>query len=474
MAVNENLYSWLLKTQGMPAAEWYRSNPTKPHTSNPHVPPGAAKWFPQASTGGSDKTYASAGSDIEEVSVTEPASTGDYFQQFLNSLDPAERADIEGMGDLTAKEKADIGYNYAAQQKLGIADSPFANYQKDRFGNYKIPTSDSLVSYDPNWGEYGGYTTKEDLGFSPTSVLYKRYEDWTKNNPVPDDVMTMGAVGLRANPGYAPDYSGNSPDTLARLKAYDDAVAARSKAFEDIYKTPLSQIQYQNFSEAPSLQAFRDQFSSLGIDIPLMSDGGYFVRRATEQDPEVQQFGVYNVGRQDYRQTRINEGTQKNIELLKQQAEQGIQPSQEFLKEYVAEGGEGTQAEPQYGPRGENLGEVAVQYGDGFPKTPEWMKQLEREYNKTKGQPLRPGTPKPGRGLGDVWEGPVRDASAPQSVDVRIANAALKSDEQKQRLAQQSEFDVSKEKQLASAKAADAYRRSAASEDPFRAAARVG
>jgi hypothetical protein len=202
--------------------------------------------------------------------------------------------------------------------------------------------------------------------------------------------------------------------------------------------------------------------------------GGWHVRGATENDPEVQKYGIYNVGRSDYMQTRRNEALQKNIELLKQQASQGIQPSQEFLEEYIAEGGEGTQAEPQYGPRGENLGEVAVQYGDGFPKTPEWMKQLEREYNKTKGQPLRPGTPKPGRGLGDVWEGPVRDASAPQSVDVRIANAALKSDEQKQRLAQQSEFDISKEKQLASAKAADAYRRSAAAEDPFRAAARVG
>jgi hypothetical protein len=475
MAVNENLYSWLLKTQGMPAAEWYRSNPTKPHTSNPHVPLGAAKWFPQASTGGSGNTYASTGSDIEEVSVTEPASTGDYFQQFLNSLDPAERADIEGMGDLTAEEKADIGYNYAAQQKLGIADSSFANYQKDRFGNYKIPTSDSLVSYDPNWGEYGGYTTKEDLGFSPTSVLYKRYEDWTKNNPVPDDVMTMGAVGLRANPGYAPDYSGNSPDTLARLKAYDDAVAARSKAFEDIYKTPLSQIQYQNFSEAPSLQAFRDQFSSLGIDIPLMSDGGYFVRRATEQDPEVQQFGIYNVGRQDYRQTRINEGTQKNIELLKQQAEQGIQPSQEFLKEYVAEGGEGTQAEPQYGPRGEELGDVASILPPAMTQGDLYRAIRDRGSSS-------PGTKEYGelRDLQKEWiqrQQKLKGAEAPQenqSVDVRVARAAEKSDVQRERLAQQSEFDVSKEKQLASAKAADAYRRSAASEDPFRAAARVG
>ena len=393
MAVNENLYSWLLKTQGMPAAEWYRSNPTKPHTSNPHVPPGAAKWFPQASTGGSDNTYASTGSDIQEVSVTEPASTADYFQQFLNSLSPDERAGIEEFGDIPEEDKKEIGYDYAARQRLNFG-TPLAE------GEY---ASAGGLYYTPTFGEYGGYLTKQN----PDTEQVARVRD----------MMAQQAAGT-ADPSWA----------------------------------------NQNLSGL---------ISTSGL-------GGWHVRGATENDPEVQKYGIYNVGRSDYMQTRRNEALQKNIELLKQQASQGIQPSQEFLEEYIAEGGEGTQAEPQYGPRGENLGEVAVQYGDGFPKTPEWMKQLEREYNKTKGQPLRPGTPKPGRGLGDVWEGPVRDASTPQSVDVRIASAALKSDEQKQRLAQQSEFDISKEKQLASAKAADAYRRSAAAEDPFRAAARVG
>jgi len=393
MAVNEDLYSWLLKTQGMPAAEWYRSNPTKPHTSNPHVPPGAAKWFPQASTGGSGNTYASTGSDIQEVSVTEPASRSDYFQQFLNSLSPDQRAEIEEFGNISEEDKKEIGYDYAARQQLTFG-TPLAE------GEYAAAGG---LYYTPTFGEYGGYLTKQN----PDTEQVARVRD----------MMAQQAAGT-ADPSWA----------------------------------------NQNLSGL---------ISTSGL-------GGWHVRGATENDPEVQKYGIYNVGRSDYMQTRRNEALQKNIELLKQQASQGIQPSQEFLEEYIAEGGEGTQAEPQYGPRGENLGEVAVQYGDGFPKTPEWMKQLEREYNKTKDQPLRPGTPKPGRGLGDVWEGPVRDASAPQSVDVRIANAALKSDEQKQRLAQQSEFDVSKEKQLASAKAADAYRRSAASEDPFRAAARVG
>jgi hypothetical protein len=180
-----------------------------------------------------------------------------------------------------------------------------------------------------------------------------------------------------------------------------------------------------------------------------MSDGGYFVRRATEQDPEVQQFGIYNVGRQDYRQTRINEGTQKNIELLKQQAEQGIQPSQEFLKEYVAEGGEGTQAEPQYGPRGEELGDVASILPPAMTQGDLYRAIRDRGSSS-------PGTKEYGelRDLQKEWiqrQQKLKGAEAPQenqSVDVRVARAAEKSDVQRERLAQQSEFDISKKNNL--------------------------
>jgi murein DD-endopeptidase MepM/ murein hydrolase activator NlpD len=48
-------------------------------------------------------------------------------------------------------------------------------------------------------------------------------------------------------------------------------------------------------------------------------------------------------------------------------------------------------------------GMVAAVYGEGFPKTPTWMKILEQDYQKNKNKPLNPGTPKPGRGMGDVW-----------------------------------------------------------------------
>ena len=77
----------------------------------------------------------------------------------------------------------------------------------------------------------------------------------------------------------------------------------------------------------------------------------------------------------------------------------------------------------------------------------------------------------PGRVINDLLK---QAGSTPEPVDVRVARASQQSDEQREKLTQQSEFDMSKEKQLASARAADTYRRSAANEDPFRAAARMG
>ena len=393
MAVNENLYSWLLKTQGMPAAEWYRSNPTKPHTSNPHVPPGAAKWFPQASTGGSDKTYASAGSDIEEVSLID-----DSPNSYLQALYQMPEDEYEAY-------RSSVGKNIS---RFESEDQLKEFYPGATYSQYQVPKYDNILISD-----YG-------MGFKDTGsgahYLFNKYLEDAQGKALRDDYTN------RIYPGIS-----NTP------------------ASEAAYESLIAEANRNTQSQRALAQRYNQLYS--GKTVEGWDENAFYAEK-------------------------ISLPTRQNLEALIQQSEQGIDSSKQFLDDYVAKGGEGT--EPKYGPRGEELGEVAVQYGDGFPKTPEWMKQLEREYNKTKGQPLRPGTPKPGRGLGDVWEGPVRDASAPQSVDVRIANAALKSDEQKQRLAQQSEFDISKEKQLASAKAADAYRRSAAAEDPFRAAARVG
>ena len=51
---NWDLYNWMNKTYGLPAAEWKKNNPTKPDASNPHLPAGS--YVPKAKKGKKQKT----------------------------------------------------------------------------------------------------------------------------------------------------------------------------------------------------------------------------------------------------------------------------------------------------------------------------------------------------------------------------------------------------------------------------------
>ena len=48
-AMSDDLYNWVNKTYGLPAAEWKKDNPTKPDNSNPFLPKGS--YVPKASGG---------------------------------------------------------------------------------------------------------------------------------------------------------------------------------------------------------------------------------------------------------------------------------------------------------------------------------------------------------------------------------------------------------------------------------------
>ena len=56
---NWDLYNWMNKTYGLPAAEWKKNNPTKPDASNPHLPAGS--YVPKASSGTSTQVAANQG-----------------------------------------------------------------------------------------------------------------------------------------------------------------------------------------------------------------------------------------------------------------------------------------------------------------------------------------------------------------------------------------------------------------------------
>jgi hypothetical protein len=94
------------------------------------------------------------------------------------------------------------------------------------------------------------------------------------------------------------------------------------------------------------------------------------------------------------------------------------------------------------GPRGENVDQIAqVRY----QSKPAWQRQLEQDYQRNIDKPINPNPVRnSGRGNLDTWEGPVREAQAPEF------------DEQKALIAKQ---------------AADEYRRRDQTEDPFRTSA---
>jgi hypothetical protein len=48
-AMSDDLYNWVNKTYGLPAAEWKKNNPGKPDNSNPHLPKGS--YVPKADAG---------------------------------------------------------------------------------------------------------------------------------------------------------------------------------------------------------------------------------------------------------------------------------------------------------------------------------------------------------------------------------------------------------------------------------------
>lgn len=447
MAVNENLYSWMLKTYGMGAAEWYRSNPTKPSGANPFLPKGS--YVPQAkkdtpgAKGPRGETLASVSPDIIEESIIEPA--------------PIAQAETED-------QKFERYYNQAKQQ-YEESKKGKPTYTAQEFPSAKLGPN---ISYMPEYGQYGGYFSKENLR-PLTSLLYNKYQEVYKTLPSPYDPgneQMLGAAILRNNPGLAPDYSGNSPETLEQLRRYDEMMAARDNAFKQYYEIPLSQAKYKSSSEAPSRAAYRQQLVDMGFDIPLVEGYTYFERAATPEDYEPQYYGLENVGRSDYRQQQANAAIAKNFEILEQQAASGNQASQAFLDRYTSQskgqetpaaGPRGEEVTPVRGPRGEDMGEVAS-------ILPPAMSQAElyraiQEYS-------RPGGPAKGSELRDLQREWIE-----RQKKLKGAEAPTQTPKQEDSDFNRPSSAFDEQKALIAAQAAGSYRKRGDVEDPFRSGA---
>ncbi len=66
-AMSDDLYNWVNKTYGLPAAEWKKDNPGKPDNSNPYLPKGS--YVPKADAG-SDDTQVAGTTDYGDIAAT--------------------------------------------------------------------------------------------------------------------------------------------------------------------------------------------------------------------------------------------------------------------------------------------------------------------------------------------------------------------------------------------------------------------
>lgn len=354
MAVNENLYNWMLKTQGMPAAEWYRNNPNKPSESNPHLPKG---------------TY------VPKASVDDPQK-----QRTASAIDPTRDPGTYADSGLASEmpKLASGKYAFASEQELKDM-FPGASYKAleiPKYGNIDI-------------SQYGiGY---KDTG-SGSHYLFNKLINSPEFSSLEKEQEALWEQGQNLRKPYS---SGKM--TSAGLEITD------FEGYSKVFK------QYEN------LMRQRQKYATQQVNLAKQYNTAYAGKPLE---------GWENIG---------------------------------FYADVTAP---------------ENDTQIAAEYGAGFPKQPAWMKQIEAEYNKVKNKPYSPGTPKPGRGMGDTWEGPVREASTSSDTDYSIATALSGSDEQRQQQTFQAEYDPQKA-QTATA-AAKAYKKAAATEDPFRSQAAFG
>jgi hypothetical protein len=172
---------------------------------------------------------------------------------------------------------------------------------------------------------------------------------------------------------------------------------------------------------------------------------------------------------------QANPNTDDGLEKLLKDTEELIPPGEGFTGPYDGFGrptGVGGTVKEASGPRGENLGEIAAEYGGGrtseSKEKPQWLKDIERQVP-------------PGRGFTGPYDqfgnptgvgGTIKQASQDQSTDYAIATALGGSDEQRQQQTFQAEYDPQKAKTATAA--AKAYRTAGATEDPFRSQAAFG
>jgi hypothetical protein len=304
MAVNENLYSWMLKTYGMGAAEWYRSNPTRPSGSNPFLPRGA--YVPQAKRetpegkGPRGETLASVSPDIIEESVVEPASavTSSFYHAFVDI--PEESY------ERLRSQYAQNPYQYESEATLK-QQFPGATYKK-----VDIPTYANIEISD-----YGmGY---RDIGSGAHYLFHKYLED---------------PVGKSLRDDYTNRIYPAFKNTPASSEAAYNALVAESKQNQQA-QIALAR-QYNTLYSGKPVEGWDANKFYATVDLPTRQNLQILVQQSKQGITASQEF--------------LNDYMSKG-------EDQGVPET----------GPRGEEVEPARGPRGEDMGEIARNQGPSTP-----------------------------------------------------------------------------------------------------------
>jgi hypothetical protein len=298
MAVNENLYSWMLKTYGMGAAEWYRNNPGAKPGANPYLPKGA--YVPLAKggqqTGPRGETLASVSPDIETRTLVEPAPKqqapafkGTVYETLYN----LPETDYEAQ----RQQASTGGYRFDSEEQLKQY-YPGASYTK-----IDIPRYGDILISDVGIGF-------KDIG-SGANYLFNKYIDSPEFDRLANDYEKRLYPAMRAASYGSPEYK------ALEAEANQNRNATRALAYE-----------YNRLYSGKPVEGYDENAFYAKVDLPTRQNLSILKAQAEAGNSQSQEFLDNYLGNQ-----------------------QETEPAER--------GPRGEETFKERGPRGEDMGDIA-------------------------------------------------------------------------------------------------------------------
>ena len=409
--VNEDLYNWINKSYGLQPAEWYRNNPQKPSESNPFLPKGS--YVPKASA---DDPYRGAVASTQDP-YRDPLQPGATEKQPLFST-----TNVKTINDYTQEELATLPFD---QLLRALANTPEGTEDKSGLGlDYE-----GFVSSLQGQPSFFGATVPQGVQlaggiFTPIEEIPESYNYGPLNITYQDGKPAGIAQGEFGTPSYY-TFRKYLDDPKAK-SIYQQQREILERVWETPKDDPMSDVLYQQSQDkVKEVWDYAQEFSK------------QYAGQLREPFRDMQYGSISSLpSRADL----------QSIQSVDQEIQQD-ERNQAFEDTLVAA---------------------------TYPSDPKWFREIDKLYKEVKNKPYRPGDPKPGRGMGDIWPRVQKEQDG--KFESALATAMKMPDQKRQLETFQSEYDPQKssvaefdpQKAREAVQAARDYRIGSDNKDPFR------